>query len=46
MKECCVICGKESEILQSEDIHQRLYYVEGVGQLCEECYLKLRNLNL
>lgn len=42
MKELCVICGKESEIFQNEDIQQRLYYVEGVGQLCEECYLKLK----
>jgi len=36
-KECCVMCGKETETKDTH-IDLRKHYVEGGGQLCEECY--------
>lgn len=41
VKECCVRCGAETEYLISTPIDLRRWYVEGSGQLCEECWLKL-----
>ncbi|MCM1059362.1 MAG: hypothetical protein NC452_03615 [Eubacterium sp.] len=40
-RERCVYCGKETKYSQSEPITERLCYVEGVGQLCIECYEKI-----
>lgn len=37
-KDRCVLCGKETEYLRSTPIDQRKYYVEGCGQLCEDCF--------
>lgn len=37
-KESCVLCGKTTSYLESENIDKRKYYVEGSGQLCEDCY--------
>jgi len=39
MKDNCVVCGKETEWEEQEVIHNRRCYVEGVGQLCDDCYL-------
>ena len=36
--ECCVRCGKETEYTKDTHIDQRKGYIEGAGQLCEECY--------
>ena len=38
--EKCVMpsCGKETPYSIQTPISQRLYYVEGAGQLCEPCY--------
>ena len=41
MKEKCFRCGRETEYEFSTPVTVRLYYVEGSGQLCEECFYKL-----
>ena len=40
-KELCVVCKKETDYDFSTPVEQRKYYVEGCGQLCEECYADL-----
>ncbi len=37
-KEKCVICFDETPYIKNIPIHERRYYVEGAGQLCERCY--------
>ena len=39
--ECCVICGKPTEYRIDTPIGKRECYVEGVGQLCRECYFEI-----
>jgi hypothetical protein len=34
----CVICGKQTEYKTNTHIDMRHGYVEGVGQLCSNCY--------
>ena len=34
----CVICKKTTKYPTSTNIHQRFGYIEGMGQLCEDCY--------
>ncbi len=34
----CVLCGGRTGYKRSDPIHQRLYYIEGAGQLCEHCF--------
>jgi hypothetical protein len=34
----CVMCGEETIYPKNMHIDYRMYYVEGVGQLCRECY--------
>lgn len=36
--EYCVICGQRTATKRTEPVYTRLYYVEGVGQLCPKCY--------
>ena len=36
--ECCVSCDKETPYSKFDDINNRLYYVEGAGQLCRNCW--------
>ncbi len=43
--ENCIMCNAETTILKSTHIDFRYGYVEGVGQMCRECYLK-ENTNL
>ena len=38
MKERCVLCGAITPYHRETPIGERLYYVEGCGQLCENCY--------
>ena len=37
-KDVCVLCGCESPHYKDEHINVRYNYVEGAGQLCQECY--------
>ena len=39
--EKCVNCGKDTEYTFDTSIHLRMCYVEGVGQLCKECWNKI-----
>ena len=36
--EKCVSCGVHTTDLITTHVDQRLYYVEGAGQLCKRCY--------
>ena len=38
MRDCCVICGNETLYDFSDHIDMRYGYIEGVDQLCIECY--------
>jgi len=40
VKDKCVICGKETPYYKTTHIDFRSYYVDGCGQLCQECYNK------
>ena len=35
--EVCVICGKVTDVEYSTHIEERKGYIEGTGQLCDEC---------
>ncbi len=39
--EKCVICHKNVNVNKNVHIGKRKYYVQGAGQLCENCYKKL-----
>jgi len=39
--EYCTICGQKTNIRRDENINNRIGYVEGVGQLCYDCYKRL-----
>jgi hypothetical protein len=41
MKEQCIRCGRETEYNVSTPVTVRRWYVEGSGQLCEQCYFTL-----
>ena len=41
MKEICIRCGKETEYAISAPVNMRKYYIEGSGQLCEQCFYEL-----
>lgn len=43
--EKCVLCGKETNVPINLHIDERKNYVEGVGQLCDDCVIKLNNSN-
>lgn len=36
--EPCVICRIDTRVPKALDISERLYYIEGVGQHCHDCY--------
>ena len=40
-KDKCVYCGCETEYSVNEHIDYRMFYVEGAGQLCKECWDKI-----
>ena len=40
--EKCVICHKLTEYKVNQDISERRYFIEGCGQLCEDCYLDIK----
>ena len=37
-RDCCVLCGKESEYLKTVPVGKRVGYIEGAGQLCRDCF--------
>lgn len=39
--EHCVLCKRQTNIPFDRPIDERLYYVEGVGQLCRDCAREL-----
>lgn len=39
--ERCVFCGKQTEILKSEPVGGRQFYIEGAGQLCRDCFYEI-----
>lgn len=40
-KEVCVSCGEDTPYMIDTPIELRNYYIEGGGQLCEQCYIKI-----
>lgn len=40
-KELCVRCGKPTPYDQSTPITLRRHYIDGSGQLCEDCWNEL-----
>lgn len=40
-KENCVSCNKKTHVNEDVDIEFRDYYIRGVGQLCQECYIDI-----
>jgi hypothetical protein len=40
-KEKCVSCEKETNVPKNLNIDFRKNYVEGAGQLCDECHDKI-----
>ena len=40
-REYCVVCGKKTQYFFKDPIGRRKYYIEGSGQLCEDCYFDL-----
>ncbi len=41
MREKCIRCGRETIYEFSTPVTLRRYYVEGSGQLCEECFYEM-----
>ena len=41
MKELCIRCGKETEYDINTPVKVRRYFIEGAGQLCEDCFQDL-----
>ena len=33
-----MFCGEDTGVPVTLDIQERLYYIEGAGQMCRECY--------
>lgn len=44
-KDKCVICGKETKYDINEHIDNRYGYVQGVGQVCYECFKTIDDMN-
>lgn len=36
--ETCIICGEQTEVLRTQPIKEREFYIVGSGQLCRHCY--------
>lgn len=34
----CVICSTDTKINSNTNIEDRTHYVQGVGQICKDCY--------
>jgi hypothetical protein len=42
-KDECVVCNEKTPYEKNANIHMRYHYVEGAGQLCENCWDKIYN---
>lgn len=40
-KEICISCGKVTEISKDTDTSLRENYVDGCGQLCDKCFIRI-----
>ena len=40
-KENCVYCNKQTQVKKNENVNNRNFYIEGVGQLCSECFFNV-----
>jgi len=40
-RDCCVLCGSETAYAKNLPVTERDSYVEGAGQLCPKCYLRV-----
>ena len=40
--EKCILCGKDTGIPFNEPINYRKYFIDGCGQLCEDCFDSLK----
>tara|TARA_Y100000310_G_C20607456_1_gene776265 strand:- start:1242 stop:1448 length:207 start_codon:yes stop_codon:yes gene_type:complete len=40
-KDVCVSCGEATQHNKLDHIDMRKYYVEGAGQLCYDCYMRI-----
>jgi len=41
--ETCVVCDKQTNVPVDLHVDYRNYYIDGAGQLCEECFFRLDN---
>ena len=39
--EMCVVCGEATGYTVEQNVHERQFYVEGAGQLCEKCFHRI-----
>lgn len=37
----CVFCNKDTQIPSCTNVEMRNYYVDGAGQLCDECFVRI-----
>lgn len=40
--ECCVLCQRATKYTINTPVHQRRFYLEGGGQLCEPCFKQIQ----
>lgn len=40
--EICVCCKKRTNVLRAEEVDRREFFVGGVGQLCEACFMEIQ----
>jgi len=43
--EKCILCGNDTGVLTNLPADARKHYINGVGQLCEDCYIKVNAFN-
>lgn len=39
--ENCVFCSKDTKVLRCTPVDLRFNYVDGSGQLCDECFVRI-----
>lgn len=40
-KDLCVVCGEETPYTKDTHIAKREFYIEGAGQMCQKCYMRI-----